>query len=69
MATVYGVIALVCISIILIACIASMVRTWNDIHYYQFEERTVYASYLEEARRKLDNYHSLLVRTDDKCVI
>lgn len=38
-------------------------------HVYKFKERTVRAYYLEEARRELDDYHSPLIETDDKCVI
>lgn len=39
------------------------------VYSYKFEEKTVLATYLEEARRKLKNYRSQLIETNDPSVI
>jgi len=39
------------------------------IYWYQFQEKTVYASYLEEARNELFNPRSQLIDTNDPSVI
>lgn len=38
------------------------------MHRYVFEERTVWAYYLEEARSQLENYRSPLIETDDRAI-
>lgn len=46
-----------------------MLYSPDGTYSYHFEEKTVRGRFLEQARQKLDDYHSPLIETDDPCII